>query len=220
MPLTRLAHMPLFRMLPEAAVQEVASRGAVWRFRKGEVIFREGQPAEAVWIVLRGWVALRKCAPHGDPVTIFTMTPKEVFCGISAFEPGNYSATAVAATDAHLLGVPREVIDSLLTRYPAFAKAVLLTCCQRIRHMAESISIAQAPVAERLAYTLLRLRDSFGRTIPVTHQELAGMAGTRWETSIRTLAVMRRKGWVASARGRITLLAPRKLQAVLHNGAA
>jgi CRP/FNR family transcriptional regulator len=220
MPLTSLRKTPLLRTLPEPAVQEVATRGALRRFRKGEVVFREGQPAEAVWIVLRGWVTLRKRAPHGDPVTLFTMTPNEALCGISAFDQGNYSATAVAATDAHLLGVPREVIESLLTRYPAFAKAILLTCCQRIRHMADAISIAQAPVAERLAYTLLRLRDSFGNTIPVTHQELAGMAGTRWETSIRTLAAMRRKGWVASARGRITLLAPRRLHAVLHNGTA
>lgn len=220
MPLTSLRKTPLLRTLPEAAIQEVATRGVLRRFRRGEVVFREGQPAEAVWIVLRGWVALRKRAPHGDPVTIFTMTPNEALCGISAFDQGRYSASAVAATDAHLLGVPREVIETLLLRYPQFAKDVLLTCCQRIRHMADAISIAQAPVAERLAYTLLRLRDSFGSTIPVTHHELAGMAGTRWETSIRTLAAMRRKGWVASSRGRITLLAPRKLQAALRNGTA
>lgn len=220
MPRTPLAKISLLRALPETVICELATLGVTRQFRKGEVVFREGQPAEAVWIVQRGWVVLRKRAPHGDPVTVFTMTPNEALCGISAFDQGDYSASAVAATDARLLEVPREVIEALLMRYPRFAKDVLLTCCQRIRHMAESISLAQAPVAKRLAYTLLRLRSSFGNTIPVTHQELASMAGTRWETSIRTLAAMRRKGWVASSRGRITLLAPRKLQTALRNGTA
>jgi hypothetical protein len=41
------------------------------------------------------------------------------------------------------------------------------------------------------------------------------MAGTRWETSIRTLSVMKRKGWISSSRGKITVVLPQKLRALL-----
>ncbi|MBI3324832.1 MAG: Crp/Fnr family transcriptional regulator [Candidatus Omnitrophica bacterium] len=213
-----LAQVPLFRTLPQTELKDLAAACELRRFHKGETIFAEGQPAEAVWIVKRGWVSLVKGTPHGGPATIFAMTPAEPLCGISAFEHGTYSASAVASTDTQLIKVPVDVFSRLLDRYPALARQVLAICCQRIRRMAEAISLAQAPVEQRIAYVLLRLRRTFGKTIPMTHQELAGMVGTRWETSIRTLSAMKRRGWVASSRGRMTVLAPRKLQVLIANG--
>lgn len=82
--------------------------------------------------------------------------------------------------------------------------------------MAEAISLAQAPVEQRLAYVLLRLLATFGKTVPVTHQELSRMAGTRWETSIRTIASFKRKRWLSTSRGKMTILAPQGLRDLLR----
>lgn len=213
-----LTHIPLFRTLPRAELKTLAATCELRRFRKGEAIFTEGQPADAVWIVTRGWVYLMKGTLQGGLATIFAMTPSEPLCGISAFDHGTYSATAVAATDTRLIVIRAEVFSDLLDRYPIFSRQVLLTCCKRIRRMAEAISLAHAPVEQRIAYILLRLKKSFGHTLPVTHHELAKMVGTRWETSIRTLSAMKQHGWVASSRGRITILAPRSLYALLRDG--
>ena len=212
-----LTRIPLFRTLPKTELRAVAAACEVRRFRKGETIFQEGRPAETVWVVTRGWVYLMRGTPQGRLATIFAMTPSEPLCGISAFDHGTYSATAVAATDSQLITVPADLFAGLLDHHPVFARQVLLTCCERIRRMAEAISLAQSPVEQRIAYVLLRLQRSFGKTIPVTHHALAGMVGTRWETSIRTLSAMKRSGWVVSSRGRITLLAPRKLRALLDH---
>lgn len=210
-----LVRVPLFRTLPQAELTQLAAVCELRRFRKGETIFEEGQKAAAVWIVTQGWIFLAKRTPQGSPITIFAMTPAEPICGISAFDEGVYSATAIAATETRLLSIPAEVFGRLFERYPAFAKQVLMICCQRIRRMAEAISLAQAPVQQRIAYVLLRLSRVFGKTVPLTHHELAGMVGTRWETSIRTLSSMKRHGWVTSSRGRITILSPRNLSALL-----
>ena len=127
----------------------------------------------------------------------------------------------MAATETRLLRIPAEAFARLFERHPAFALQVLRICCQRIRRMAEAISLAQAPVPQRLAHALLRLHRVFGENVPITHHELSGMVGARWETSIRTLAEMKKRGWVASSRGRITILAPHMLETLLvPNGAA
>lgn len=210
-----LSRSPLFRSLPAADLTAVARACEVRRFRKGESLFEEGRPAEAVWLVKRGWVYLVKRTPHGGLATIFAMTPDEAICGVSAFDRGTYSAGAIAATDTQVIKIPAPVFSSLLDRSPRFAKQVLFTCCNRIRHMAEAISVAQAPVDQRVAYTLLRLRATFGNTVPVTHYELARMTGTRVETSIRTISRMKRRGWLTSTRGRMTVLAPKQLRALL-----
>lgn len=209
----------LFQELPDEAIDRLARTVHEHRFQKGQTLFEEGRPALTVWLIRRGWVHLIKRAPAGTQATIFTVTPDELLCGVSAVTgKGAYYASAIAATDTIALSVPQAVFTSLMARQPGFAARVLAIYHTRMRHMAESMSLAQAPVEQRLAYVLLRLRGAFGATIPITHHELARMAATRWETSIRTLSAMKRRGWIAASRGRVTILAPHQLRVMLTNG--
>jgi len=212
-----LAQIPLFRFLLSSQLKQLGERCELRRFRKGEVLFEEGQPAESVWLIQRGWVYLMKRSPQGRPATIFTVTPEDVLCGFSAaVNEGAYYASAVAATETTAIRVPHTDFTNLLQRQPGFAERVLAIYHTRMRHMAEMISLASSPVEQRLAYTLLRLRASFGKTIPVTHQELARMAGTRWETSIRTMSSFKRKQWLATSRGKMSVLRPGQLKGLLR----
>ena len=214
---TSLATRPLFRTLPAATLKALGDVSAFRRFRKGEILFEESQPAEAVWLIHRGWVYLVKRTLQGAPVTIFTVTPEEVLCGFSAVVGQSvYYASAVAATDTTAVRIPHTDFARLLRDQPGFAERVLAIYHTRMRHMAEAISLAQAPVEQRLAYVLLRLRATFGKTVPVTHHELSRMAGTRWETSIRILSSMKRRGWMTSSRGKVTIVAPQKLRELLE----
>jgi len=211
-----LAKIPLFRALPAVQRKRLSECCELRRFRKGDVLFEEGDPAASVWLIQQGWVYLIKRTPQGASVTVFTVTPEELLCGFSSTVGQEaYFASAVAATTTTAIRVPRGEFTGLLRRQPQFATQVLAIYHTRMRHMAEAISLAQAPVEQRLAYTLLRLQHTFGATIPVTHHELARMAGTRWETSIRTLAHFRRRRWMSTSRGRMTVLRADHLQALL-----
>lgn len=209
------AKAPFLDALPPPACKHLVTVYELRRFAKGQVVFAEGQPADAIWLVVRGLVYVEKQTPQGLSATIGMITPDEALCGMSALETTTYMASAVAATDTQALRIPVEDFRQLLETYPALANAALVTCVTRIRHMAEALSLLAAPVEQRLAYALLRLRQAVGMTISVTHQELARMAGTRWETSIRTLAAMKRRGWLASSRGRVTILLPQQLRHLL-----
>lgn len=213
-----LTRLPLFRAMSATRLSALEKTVELRRFRKGETLFNEGQPAESVWLIQRGWVYLVRRTPQGTPVTICTVTPEEVLCGFSAvFSQRAYYASAVAATDTTAIRVPRTEFAHLLRERPGFAERILGIYHARMRHMAETISLAHAPVEQRLAYVLLRLRATFGTTIPITHHELSHMAGTRWETSIRILSVMKRKGWITSSRGKMTVSLPQQLQTVLSH---
>lgn len=211
-----LCAIPLFRSLPKPERAQLAEAAEPLRFEKGQTLFTEGQPADFVWIVTRGWVSLIKRGTHGAPVTLFVVTPAEGVCGISAIEQGAYAASAIASAEAHVLRIPAVAFQALLLRCPMFAKQMILLCASRMRRMAETISLAHASAEQRIAYTLLRLRAALGSTVPITHHELARMAGTRWETSIRTVSTMKRRGLVSSARGRMTILHADRLRACLH----
>lgn len=211
-----LQRLELFRELPSGTLAELAKLVRVRRFHKGEVLFEEGQRALTVWLIRRGWVHVVKRTPSGTQATIFTVTPDELLCGFSAVvgKSAHY-ASAVAATETLGLGLPQAAIASLLDEHPGFTRRVLDIYHRRMEHMAKAISLAQAPVEQRLAYVLLRLRGAFGSTIPITHHELARMAATRWETSIRTLSAMKQRGWIATSRGRVSVLHPKHLHQLL-----
>ena len=61
----QLAAMPLFRMVPGGELRALGEVAELHRFRKGETLFVEGQPAEAVWLIKRGWVYLVKHTLQG-----------------------------------------------------------------------------------------------------------------------------------------------------------
>jgi CRP-like cAMP-binding protein len=127
-----------------------------------------------------------------------------------------YYASAIAATDTTAIRIPQADFARLLRRQPGFAERVLGIYHARMRHMADAISLAQSSVEQRLAYVLLRLQASFGKTVPVTHHELSQMAGTRSETSIRTMAKFKRNRWVSTTRGAVTILQPQQLRLLLR----
>lgn len=213
-----LSHIPLFRTISAARLDALASSAELRRFHKGEVLFEEGRPADSAWLIQRGWVFLVKRTPQGSPVTIFTVTPEEVLCGFSAVVgQATYYASAVAATDTTAIRIPQAQFLRLLREQPGFAERVLAIYHTRMHHMAEAMSLAQAPVEQRVAHVLLRLRATFGKTVPVTHHELSRMAATRWETSIRTISAFKRKRWVATSRGRMTILNPQQLRLLLSS---
>lgn len=210
-----LERIPIFQALTSDEFDDLAQHVEIGRYPKGAVLFEEGQPAQVVWLIQRGWVYLVKKTPSGQPVTVAIVTPAEIICGISALDQGAYSAGAIAATEVQVVKMPADAFARVLEQSGAVARQVLSICCTRIRHLAEASSLAQASVTQRLAYVLLRLNETFGKTVPITHKELAQMAGTRWETSIRTLARMKRQGWIASRRGQVTIIKPSALQLLL-----
>jgi CRP/FNR family transcriptional regulator len=64
----------------------------------------------------------------------------------------------------------------------------------------------------RLAQVLVGLSEKFGKTIPLTKHELAEMAGTTVETTIRLLSQLKRDGVLKSSRGSTTILKSDRLR--------
>ena len=67
-------------------------------------------------------------------------------------------------------------------------------------------------VEQRLVSVLLMLSAKLGPTIPFTRQEIADMAGTTIETTIRTMSILRDRGIIRSVRGKVIILDEQKLK--------
>ncbi len=97
-------------------------------YKAGDVIFREGDPAEELFIVKSGTVEIRL----GNRL-LDTLTERSIFGEMALIDPGARSATAVAATDAVIVPVSEKQFLFLVSRTPHFALNVMRVLVRRLR---------------------------------------------------------------------------------------
>lgn len=203
-----LQRLPLFRRLPPRRLEQLVGDAIMERYEQGATLFRQGERAKSFWIILEGWVHLIRASQNQTPakaVVLFTITPDEALCGISALGSGVYQLSAVAASPCRALRLPGERFNDALLHEPGFAYESLRLCARRIAHIAQQYGSMAEPVPHRVIRSLLRLRQQFGDRLPMTHRELAQMSWTTTESAIRTVRALKRRGWLAGARGRVDI---------------
>lgn len=212
MPTTFLERLTLFKHLSPAERQRLQAASREQRYAKGETIFRQGEPSESVCIVKEGRVHLMKFLDGGQASTTCVMTIGEPFCCLPALDRKPYPVDAIAAVDSVIVRVPTATFHDLLQKNPGFLQDSLCLFCDRLRDVEDRGCAVYESVERRLATTLLALTKKFGPTIPLTKHELAEMANTTVETTIRILSHLKKQGVLKSSRGSTTIIKPERLQ--------
>ena len=206
-----------FKNLTVVQRRRLAAASREKRYAKGETIFRAGEPADAVCIVKTGRVHLMKFLEGGQVSTTCVMGEGETFCCLPALDRKPYPVDAVAAVDSTIIRVPTNAFHELLEENPAFLQDSLCLFCDRLRQVEDKSCMVYDSVERRLARALLTLSKKFGPTIPLTKQELAELANTTVETTIRVLSQLKKRGIIASARGSTTIAKPSQLQTLARS---
>lgn len=207
-----LETIALFQQLPVPERERLAAVSCNKRYAKGETVFRTGEPAEAVCIVKEGRVHLMYYLESGQASTTCVMTAGEVFCCLPALDGQPYPVDAIAAVDSVVVRIPTSAFHALLQRHPTFLRETLCLFCARLRQVEHKGCLVYESVERRLAQTLLTLSKKFGSTIPLTKHELAELANTTVETTIRVLSHLKQEGIVRSSRGSTTITKRQQLE--------
>jgi CRP/FNR family transcriptional regulator len=197
-----------------AAEKEALKQHAVERkVAKGDYIWQAGDSPEAVYLVQEGRAHMVIEGAEGNATLVQFCTKAQTFCPAAAIAGKPYPCSARAATDMVVLAVPRSSFMGLVNKLPDFAKQLLTQLAPQVcaSHCVQAQSMA--PVKTRLATVLASLNQRFkGAKIPFTRQELANMAGTTVETTIRTLSDWEKDGVIESGRGNIQVRQPQALE--------
>ena len=207
-----------FNALPPEEISRVAEHSFEKRFQKGETIFLEGAPSHTVWIMKEGRVHLEKFHPGGKVSTTCVMAEGEVFCCLPALDRKPYPATAVAKTEAKVIGIPSQLFSELMAKYPAFSQRALSFFCGRLRQVEEMGGCHAYESAERrVVDVLLMLEKKFGPEIPLTREEIAELAGVTVETAIRMTSLLKKKKLISSEGKKSLKVDAERLRAYLES---
>ncbi|HVY46297.1 MAG TPA: cyclic nucleotide-binding domain-containing protein, partial [Minicystis sp.] len=135
-----LQRIPVFSRVAGEDLVGLARGAAVVSFRKGDVIFRQGEPGGAMYFVITGRATLEV---DGKPV--FDLGPNEVFGELSIFDRGPRATSAVASADAELLRVSSDDFHEAVRETVEIAEAVIQVLNRRLLEADRRLAAAGAP---------------------------------------------------------------------------
>lgn len=213
---------PLLAGLTEGQRREVLAAASLRRVSRGQALFRQDEPAEALFLVEAGRVKLTQTTLDGREVIVRLAGPGELFAAIAALDGKSYPFSAVGAEPSRVLAFTRPVLRALFASLPRLEANVLGVVGTHARESLDRVrELSTEPVPQRLARTLLRLiaPGEQGLLIQgVTQQELADLTATTLYTVSRTLSQWQADGVVTVARGRIVVRSREALEALATAG--
>ena len=122
------------------------------QFKKGEVIFREGDLGSAMYIIKSGKVEVIK-QTGDEEVVLATLDPKAFFGEMALFGDPRRSATIRAAQDTDMIVITKEMLETQFESVPDWFVTILKTLIDRLRETNQRIK-SRFPLG--LEFSILR----------------------------------------------------------------
>ena len=182
--------------LPEHDYANLVRRLREEKYTKGAIIFREGAEPTGIYFIKQGKIKKYKVDNYGKEQIIYVANTGELIGYHAILASEKYPDSAAALEDSVLSFIPKEDFLEVLDTSAVLSKRLLKTLSHEFAVLANSITVfAQRPVRERLAITLLVLREKFKKETPagepvainISRDDIASMAGATRENVVRTL---------------------------------
>jgi CRP/FNR family cyclic AMP-dependent transcriptional regulator len=200
--LAYLVNNPLFCSLSEEQLKEVDHLIVERIYKKGRIIFIEGEEGKAVYLLRSGRVKISTQADDGREQILHFIYPGEVFGEVVIYDGGPYPATAEVVEDSKIGMIRNSDMDRLTLSNPEIALAMLRIMSKRLRNAQRQINeLALYDTFRRMVSMLMFLAAEQGVhcdrgtiiDMSLTNQDLANMIGTSRETANRILSELRKQ---------------------------
>jgi len=200
--------------LADTEVQALLSIARRRRFARGEVVFHEQDPAETLHLIDKGRFVVRVGTPLGDTAILAVLGPGDMFGELSLLGDADArrSATVAALEAGETRSVHRLDFERLRATHPESANVLISILAGQVRRLSRHLLEAlYVPADKRVLRRLLEVGRLYGdgdgpAVVPLTQEDLAGLAGTSRATVNRVLREEEARGTVKLGRGRTTLL--------------
>jgi len=128
-----LAQIPLFTDLPPEELERLVAALDTKEMQPGEILFREGDPGEHLYIVLNGELEVLMGAGKADEMILNVLKEGEYLGEMSLIIPGGHRTASVRARGpAVLLSMSRTQFMDITERYPLLASSMVRVLSQRL----------------------------------------------------------------------------------------
>jgi CRP-like cAMP-binding protein len=201
-----------FAHLSGEQLSALAAHATTRYFPKKTFVFHEGDRATQLCVVQYGRIKLFKVSASGKEFVAHIAGPGNTLniAALCGREP--HFLTAQCIEDSSILCVGKEEFLSFLNEYPSVATKIIAIMGEVTNIAYEKIiDLLVEKVDLRVSNVLFMLSSKFGTTLSLTCREIADIAGTTTESTIRVISKLKKEGIIKSSRSQITILDQVKL---------
>lgn len=206
-----LSQVDLFKGLTVEELEAIARIVSNKEYKKGQLVFSEGDEGVGFYLVISGRVKVYKLSPEGKEQIMHIFGPGQPFAEVPVFEGSRYPANAETMDNCKLFFFPKKGFVSLILENPSLAMNMLASLSQRLKqfsNLIETLSLKEVP--GRLASYLLYLSDKNGSIdefkLDIAKSQLASLLGTIPETLSRIFTKMGNRDLIRTNGPQITIL--------------
>tara|TARA_R110001583_G_scaffold17310_11_gene70200 strand:+ start:10321 stop:11007 length:687 start_codon:yes stop_codon:yes gene_type:complete len=181
--------------------------------RKGENLMTEGSAINGLYCIKDGKGKLTKLNTNGKEQIIKFIKGGDILGHRSILSEELVGLNAIALEDMHVCFIPKGDILDTIKENTQFSLNLMKNISHQLNEANTSISqMAQKPVKDRLAETLLYLEEIFGIDnencidVVLTREEIANTIGTATESAIRLLSNLKKDGVIDLMGKRIKII--------------
>ena len=186
------------------------SRVVRYQVSRGAAVFRQGDPADAVFLVETGRVRLVRVLADGTSLVLYVAEAGESFAEAS-LSAAHYHCDAEAETDAVVLALPKADLLSALATDPAECLALALALAAQVRDLRARLELRNIRSATERVLAWLRLHASGNPPrMPIRRSwtQVAEELGLTREVVYRALAMLDRQGRISRDATSVRLMTP------------
>ena len=191
--------LQLFSRLSGKELESLLRHGQVREFKKGKLLFLEGEPANRLYIILKGWVKIIKGTAAGDETILQMLSSGDPIMESAVFLNTSFPVSAQIVEDVTLLSIPAPVIREQVKSNNELALNLLASMSYRSQGLIRQIEDARLKsVDERIGWFLLRLLLEQGFNsrhvkLPYDKSLIASYLDMKRETFSRSLQRLKSK---------------------------
>lgn len=205
----------ILAQLTRTELRRVLAAGHTINFKRGDYLFRQGEPHQGIFVVRTGIVRSFYVSPTGREITLANWKPGNFVGGPEIFGGGLHVWSGIGVEPGKAIGLPGPVVRRLMTEIPNFALGLVDglafkgKCYSALLQM-----LGTRSVLERLAHLLFNLAEAQGIETSngilidcaPTHEELAAMVGATRQWVSMTMERFRTYGLIEVNKRRIVFL--------------
>lgn len=187
----------LFNQLSRQELDALSQHKTCIRYKKGQTLFYEGTRPMGLFCINSGKVKVYKISSEGKEQILKLAKPGDFLGYRALISEEFYNSSATVIEEGAICYIPKSDFLEILHRNPSFFRSMAKKVAQELGVMEQKlVTIAQKSVRERLAATLLMLKETYGMEgeesdlidIALSREDLANIIGTATETVIRLLS--------------------------------
>lgn len=193
----------IFSTLQQEAFKKIADIIVTRKFKKGQVIFFEGDVEDKLYIVNKGKIKIYKYNREGREQILYLLPEGEFIGDMSLLKKGKFQYNAEALEDTLICTIAKDDFDEIVTKNPEITLKILEVLHDRLIGLENLIqNLGTKDVEIRIASLLLSFARDFGIeeengviiNLPLNREEMANFIGVTRETISRKLTALQDEG--------------------------